>query len=211
VHDKLSRALDGDGELLREFILAWMPIVQVRVARVLIRHARSRDVQQEVADMTQDVFAEMFADDAKVLRSWDQERGLSLDNFVGLVAERRAGRILRTLRRSPWAESPEDPMGAELDLLDVDPTLALESKDFLETLYHHVKAVLSPRGLELFDLLIVQQEPIEAVCASTGMTTDAVYAWRSRLTKVARTLGAELMQKLSSARVRAAKPNAEEV
>ena len=204
---RLLAALDSDGELLRQLILEWMPIVQVRVARILGRWSRARDVEQEVADLTQDVFTELFADDARVLRSWDPARGLSLSNFVGLVAERRAGRILSTLRRSPWTESPEDL--TELEIVDVDPTLALESRDFLETLYHHVRASLTPRGLELFELLLVQGEPVEAVCSRTGMTPEAVWAWRSRLVKVVRMLGEELMKKISSAKIAAAKPTLE--
>jgi len=49
------------------------------------RSAAGRDVRQEVADLIQEVFMALFADDARVLRSWQPERGLSLDNFVGLV------------------------------------------------------------------------------------------------------------------------------
>jgi hypothetical protein len=39
---RLLAALDSDGELLRQLILEWMPIVQVRVARILGRWSRAR-------------------------------------------------------------------------------------------------------------------------------------------------------------------------
>jgi DNA-directed RNA polymerase specialized sigma24 family protein len=204
----LRLALDsGDPMLVREFVLEWIPLVQARVARTLVRHREfSRDTRQEVEDVTQEVFATMFADGSKALRAWNPDRGLSLRNFIGLLAERHTITIVRSLRRSPWTESPSDT--GELDEHmgeDVDQAEAVESKDFLRTLFQEVEEVLTPRGLELFERLLVYEESIDEVCASTGMSTDAVYAWRSRLIKVARTLGTELMQKMSSPRLRAAK------
>ena len=38
----------------------------------------------------------------------------------------------------------------------------------------------------------MNDEPVEAVCASTGMTRDAVHAWRSRLGKLARAIASEV-------------------
>ena len=188
-----------------------IPVVHVRVARALARHRQpSRDTAQEVEDLSQDVFAALFADDAKVLRSWDPDRGLSLRNFVGLVAERHAGATLKSHRRSPWTESPADLFEIEIELgEDEGPGLALESRDFLETLFDRVRESLTPRGIELFELLVVREEPVEAVCASTKMTPDAVYAWRSRLIKVTRALAAELARKISSSRQLAAKSEEE--
>jgi len=39
---------------------------------------------------------------------------------------------------------------------------------------------------------MVNEEPIRQVCETTGMTPDAVYAWRSRLAKLARQLAREM-------------------
>jgi RNA polymerase sigma-70 factor (ECF subfamily) len=55
-----------------------------------------------------------------------------------------------------------------------------------------LQEALSCRGLELFHRLIVEEETVESVCASTGMTADAVYAWKSRIGKVVRRLAAEI-------------------
>jgi len=193
-------------------MLGLLPIVQVRVARALVRFREpARDARQEVEDIAQDVFAALFSDDARVLRSWDPARGLSLRNFVGLVAERHAGAILKSTRRSPWTESPADLFEIETELgEDVGPGIALESKDLLETLFDMVRETLTPRGLELFELLVVREESVEEVCVATGMTPDAVYAWRSRLIKVARTLGNDLMKKVSSSRIATAVEPAED-
>lgn len=193
----LALALAGDAGAVRTLVAAMTPIVQARVARVLLRResaGRGRDVRQELEDLAQEVFAALFAERGRLLRLWSPERGLSLTNFVGLLAEREAISILRSGRRSPWTE---DPTEAE-DLSEragattggVDAQLA--SRQLLERLLDRLRAQLSPKGLQLFVWLLVEQQPVEDVCRLADMKPDAVYAWRSRLGKLLRTLAAEI-------------------
>jgi hypothetical protein len=200
---RLLLALDGgEVRLLREFIVAWMPLIRVRVARSIGRHRSfSRDPRQEVEDISQEVFTLLFAEGAKVLRSWDPDRGLSLANFVGLVAERHTSAIMSNRRRSPWTESPAMSDDFDTYLGSDDRSMALESKDFLLTLLDHVEEVLTPRGLELFERIVMREESIEEVCAATGMSVAAAYGWRKRLLKVARMIGTELLEKVSCSRI----------
>jgi hypothetical protein len=46
----------------------------------------------------------------------------------------------------------------------------------------------------MFQLLVVEELPIEDVCRRTGMTADAAYAWRSRLGKQARQIRDEILR-----------------
>lgn len=186
----LRDALSGDRRALRAFVDAMSPIIEARVARALLRRksrAEGRDVRQEIEDMTQEVFGVLFANDGHVLRAWDETRGLSLANFVGLVADRRVVSILRSGKRSPWTEKPED-----LDEVDdaagsaPDASPQIESREELEALLDRLKEALSPRGLILFHRLYVDQDPVDEVAASLGMTRDAVYMWRTRVNKLLR-------------------------
>ena len=52
-------------------------------ARKLI--SAGRDIRQEVEDLSQEVFLQLFAEGGRVLATWQPERGLTLLNFVGLV------------------------------------------------------------------------------------------------------------------------------
>ena len=45
---------------------------------------------------------------------------------------------------------------------------------------------------KLFHLLFVEDADVTRICESMGMTADAVYAWRSRIVKLARKLMTEL-------------------
>jgi RNA polymerase sigma-70 factor (ECF subfamily) len=201
----LGRALDGDDEgALGDFVRRTTPIVQARVARKLLsfrdRSAAGRDVRQEVEDLTQEVFLALFADGARVLRSWQPERGLSLENFVGLVAERLAVSILRSQRRSPWGSDPT--LDETLDAFGTAATAEREavSRDTLARLLDRLTEELSPLGRHLFELLLVEEMPVPEAIARTGLSSDAIYAWRSRLRRLARRLLAEMSEPPASPR-----------
>lgn len=201
-------ALAGRRDALRAFVAAMSPVIQARVVRGLLRRrtqAAGRDIRQEVEDMTQDVFGALFAHDARVLRAWDPVRGLSLANFVGLVADRQVASILRSGRKNPWRETPEDLDELESGSEPVPgPEPRVHSRETLALLLDRMRASLSPRGLELFQRLYVDEEPIDEVARKLEMTRDAVYAWRNRVGKTLRTFAAEARG--SDASDRAARP-----
>ncbi|HEX4953752.1 MAG TPA: sigma-70 family RNA polymerase sigma factor [Thermoanaerobaculia bacterium] len=196
-------ALAGDPEALRHLVQGLTPVIQARVARVLLRSVvatTGRNVRQEVEDLTQEVFLTLFDNESRVLASWQPERGLSLANFVGLVAERQAISILRSGKRSPWKEDPT--FADELD--EPDPARGPEevaaSRQELGQLLDRLREALSPLGWQLFELLFVEELPLPAVAERTGLSADAIYAWRSRLRKLAQRLAGETSETAGSAR-----------
>lgn len=195
----IAQTLARRPEAARKLVDELYPVIQARVARVLQRAGRAsgRNARQEVDDMTQDVFAFLFDDGGKPLRAWEPARGLSLPNFVGLIAERHAVSVLRSGRRSPWTEEPTE--AGDLDDgavaaggADAGTELALLSRDLLATLLDRLRVSLSPLGMELFRQLFVEERAVEEVCDAMAMSADAVYAWRSRLRKLVNGLAVEL-------------------
>jgi RNA polymerase sigma factor (sigma-70 family) len=193
--DLLADTLAGRPRSARALIDLLYPVVQARVARVLMRSAGARrgNARQEVDDLTQEVFASLFEHQGRALRSWDPQRGLSLPNFVGLLAERCALSILRSGRRTPFSGTGDEER--KLDGLPEPgpgPEPAAMSRQLLELLLDRLRLALSPLGFHLFQLLYVEERSPEEVAASARMSSDAVYAWRSRLRKLANHLAAEL-------------------
>lgn len=196
-------SLKKDVAARRRFIEAIVPVVQARVARVLARTRPANGVaaRQELHDLMQEVFVALYEDDARVLRAWDAARGLSLLNFVGLIAERQTVSLLRSGKRSPFRDTP-----SELEELDraLEPEVQLEpsviSRDMLLQLVERLRESLSVRGLDLFYRLFVDSETVEEISADTGMSADAIYAWRSRLGKLIRVLAADLSAGAESVR-----------
>ncbi|MDI1432474.1 RNA polymerase sigma factor [Polyangium sorediatum] len=190
----LRRALAGERAAVRALIDALAPVVQARVARILLRRrAPQRDIRQETEDLVQEVFVVLFADSARALRQWDPARGMSLPNFVGLVAEREVISILRSKRRNPWTEEPM--LDEELDPKhDEQPSTErlFEDREAVAALLAAIHARLGDRGMLLFQWLVVEGRPVEEICAALGMTPDAVYAWKSRLAKLVREVAEDL-------------------
>ncbi len=196
--DDVRAALAGDEAALTRLVRALTPIIQSRVARgLLLRRtgtAAGRDVRQEVEDLTQEIFLLLFADGGKVLRSWQPERGLSLLNFVGLVAERQTASILRSGKRSPWKEDPTLPEDFDPPAPESGPEEITASREQCRLLLDRLTEELSPLGRHLFDLLFLRELPFEEVTRQTGMSPDAVYAWRSRLRRLAGRLLGEMSE-----------------
>jgi len=196
--EELARSLAGDTCALARVVDVLTPVVQARVARRLLSRrvgpAKNRDARQEVEDLTQEVFLALFADAGKVLRSWDPEQGLSLANFVGLVAERQAVSILRSGKRSPWKEDPTLTEKLDSEAPDAGPEASAASREQLRLLLEGLREQLSPLGWELFDLLYLRELSVSEVVGRTGMSSDAVYAWRSRLQRLARRLFQDLSE-----------------
>jgi RNA polymerase sigma-70 factor (ECF subfamily) len=198
----LRQAFAGDVDALTKTIEYLTPIVHARTLRALLRNRRvvdARNARQELEDLAQDVLALCFANDAKILRMWDPARGMSFANFIGMVAEREAGHVLRSGRRTPWALVPTQDDALESILPhDERAEEALVAKDILDRTWTRLESELSPRGLVLLRRLVVDEQSPESVGVELGMSTDAVYSWKQRLVKRLRALVSELSAETAS-------------
>ena len=186
----VEQALAGRPPAVARLVERLTPVIQARAARCLLRTGRGAGprLRQELVDLVQQVFLTLFDKRGRVLTSWDPARGLSLDNFVGLVAERQVLSILRSGKRDPWREEPTLVEDLDGPSEEPDPEEAAASREELELLLARLREALSPLGWQLFDLLYLQERSVSDVEAATGLSADAVYAWRSRLRKLARSL-----------------------
>jgi RNA polymerase sigma-70 factor (ECF subfamily) len=193
--DLVARAVARDPQAVRALVKGVGPVIHGRVAKALMRRrggrGQRRDIAQEVQDLSQEVFLALFDDDARALRAWNPERG-PLGAFVALIADHQVFSIFRSGRRRPWSDDID--ILAEPEAIEADaknPEARAASKEALDNLLARLRAELTPRGFDLFTRLYVEEQPVETVCSDLGMTADAVYAWRSRLSKLVRGMAAE--------------------
>jgi RNA polymerase sigma factor (sigma-70 family) len=190
----IEQALAGEPASVRGLVERLSPVIARRVTATLwrVKSARRANVRQDAADLIQDVFLSLFQNGGKALRAWDPQRGMSLDSFVGLLAQHQVISLLRSGRTSPWREDPLDAEeAAEIDSAAPSPEALVSSREKLSALLERVRQSLSPRGLELFQRMFIDEEPIEQLAVATGMTRDALYQWKSRLQRTIRTLASE--------------------
>ena len=201
---RVERALAGDQTALNRLVAGLTPVVQARVARTLLarrsRLGSGRDIRQEVEDLSQEVFLSLFSRNGHILRSWQAERGLSLENFVGLVAERQVVSFLRSGKRNPWKEEPSPAEDLEAISPAQGPEEATASREQLGLLLERLREKLSPLGHQIFLLLFVQEMTVPETMAESGLSADAVYQWRGRLRRLAQQLLAEMSGKPSPPR-----------
>jgi RNA polymerase sigma-70 factor (ECF subfamily) len=203
-HQRVSCALRGDTDATRELTELLAPVIQSRVARVLLRwqgRQTQEQLRQEIEDSTQDVFLALFERDGRILRSWDPERGASLTTFVGLVAERHIISRLRRRRTNPWVEEVTSDEKLEHHLgSDQNLESAIATRQVIDKLAREIEQELTPRGGLLFSLLLVEQRSVAEVCDLMEMRPDAVYAWRSRLARRVRALAEKKLSENGSSR-----------
>ena len=192
---RIARALEpGRARELHRLTEHLLPVVHARVARVLVATAVPvGHLRSEVEDLTQEVFAHVFEQRARILRRWTPHRGASLRNYVGLVAERRVRSLLRSGRWTRWREQPTEARALESRASPVEsPARRAADQQYWERVVRRAEARLSSQGLLMMDLLLLQQRPVAEVAETTGMTVGALYAWRSRLQKLMRELAGDL-------------------
>jgi RNA polymerase sigma factor (sigma-70 family) len=185
----LERGLTGSPAEVQALVRYLLPVIQVRVGRVLAASGGGgrRNLREEIEDLTQDVFTTLFERDGAVLRCWSPSRGLSLRNFVGMVARRKASAVLAVRKRNPWYEEPMEAEAVERALADVQGAeSALAAKELAQEALRRTSEEQSERGKRLLELMIDQGQSNEEVQAETGMSDSAVYQWRSRLTRTLR-------------------------
>jgi DNA-directed RNA polymerase specialized sigma24 family protein len=189
----IQQALAGDPASVRGLVDRLSPVISKRVTATLWRRTPQRNVTQDAADMIQDVFLALFQSDGKALRAWNPARGMSLDSFVGLLAQHQVISILRNGRTSPWREEPTDVEHLEaVGSTSATPEAVTSSREDLRTLLDRLRQTLSPRGLELLQRIVIDEEPLDSLLATTGLTRDAIYQWKSRLHRTIRALAAEM-------------------
>jgi DNA-directed RNA polymerase specialized sigma24 family protein len=188
----IERATAGDAAAAAWLIELIAPVVRGRIARRLARRRRGH-VGAELDDFVQDTLARLFEDGGRALRAWDPARGLGFFGFVGLVADREVGMAMRTRKRNPWTEEPTTADAlARLSAPVAGPSARFEARDLLRRVVAGVRGRLSPAGRGYFQLLVVEAQPVGAVAAQTGLTTDTLYTWRARLTRLMQDVHREL-------------------
>jgi RNA polymerase sigma-70 factor (ECF subfamily) len=182
----VTLALRGGPRDVERLIRELLPVIHARAARMLMGAAGGahRNLREEVEDAAQEVLALLFADDGRVLRAWSPDKGLSLRNFVGLVAQRKVGAILAARKRNPWWEAPMEADAIARALPSdgaIEETLA--AKEVLEVAVRKVAETQTERGRHLLQRIVVDGADMEALRAETGMADAALYQWKSRLSK----------------------------
>ena len=182
---ELEAVLTAGGRRISELAAALEPVVKLSISRALRRHRGAS--QSDLDDLSQQTLLDLLQHDARTLRRWDPALGLKLSSFARLVASRVARAHLRRLGHQ---QPGQDLLVADSAMWIRDPSPLAEERllsgEALCALVSRLTPALSPLGLRLFQLLFLEQASTSHACRELGMQPAAVYAWRSRITKLIR-------------------------
>ncbi len=184
----VRRALDGDSAAGDELVARLLPIVRGRARRAFARDRRGA-IPANVDDMVQEVWLVLVAKDGHRLRAWDPERGLSLEGYVGLVAESEIRR-LRTRAAAKKRGGHLRALGSEALEAAIAPTPTPEertvARDLTARLGAHLEQALPTRGQLVFRHAFTDGRPPAEVAQLMGVKIQVVYNWQHKIRELAR-------------------------
>jgi RNA polymerase sigma-70 factor (ECF subfamily) len=178
----------GDEDALR----CLLPVVHARVARAARRWKLlpACDVREQILDWEQGAWARLFAG---ALWRWDRERGLSLRNFVGMVAECFVIDQLRCDTADRIGQVAEHPMQIDGEVsIQRSPDLHVAARQESARVWATLVDRLGSRGREvLYHSFVCELDATEVQCR-TGLSVEAIHQWRSRIRRLAHDIRADL-------------------
>ncbi|MEL7370700.1 MAG: hypothetical protein AAFN74_17405 [Myxococcota bacterium] len=170
------------------------PVLRIRANRAIeTKRGDAGLARTDVDDLMQEIWAFLFAEDFRVLRTWDPTRGRTLRSYVGMIATRFCVDLLRGRRLNPQRELASELTALERDAALVDDLeVRTLTRCFLERLVAGMRDLLSKDGQALLDVMYLEgASPAEAE-ARTGLPRTKIYNQRRRITMLARQLAREL-------------------
>ena len=180
----VARSGEPSGPALIELIELLTPVIQCRVARILLAHGRGRilvDLRAEVEEHVQTVFGQLFEDSGRVLRLWDPGKGLSLKGWVGRFAQLRSRDLLRSARRDPWRHHARPMEHFEAQGIESTPEDDVAAQQLWDEARRRVLEQEQEQGQRMFELLFERDLSTREIRDATGLRDGAIYQWRSRL------------------------------
>jgi len=168
----------ADGESWAEFYRLYQNFV--------LGVARKRGLRQEDAeDVAQEVFwrvAQKIQDFEVRSRTGSFRRWLSqLVRWRATDKLRQSDRLVfESMQPVPDDDHPAPEPAATVDVSE--EVFAREAQRYLLTqAFERMERQLAPKQIQVFQLLVLQNEPVERVCAVLGMTRSAVYVAKHRV------------------------------
>lgn len=178
--DAIRGAVDGDREAVRALYSRLAPVIWSRVAQFAEGDERH--------DAAQDVWLTLFADNARLLRGFEAQRGPTLEGYVGGIA----ARVARQRRRDARAQKRGgDVVSFEPDALDRAPASEdlgerASARQTLRGLEGAVVQRLPERGRQVCRYVFGEGYGPAETAKAMGVELQVVYNWQHRFRTMAR-------------------------
>lgn len=188
----LRRAVRGEAGPVRIVTRRLNPAIQARVMRVLRRLTPAH--LDDAPDVVQGVWLALLKDEGRQLLAFDPARGISLEAYVGMIAERETRNHIQ--HRAAGVRRPSEGF-APLEDADLEaaatpsPEAEVGGRELEARLLAYLEANLGERGLAVLRIVFTDEQTPEAAAQMLGCTLQVVYNWQHKIRGLARTFLAE--------------------
>ncbi len=174
----------GDDEALELLLGRLVPVLRARAGRALRKGPIGA---YDVGDLVQEVWLVLIADQGRRLLTYEPEHGLTLEGFVGVIAERE----ITSLRRKELTKKRGGSLRVvreDVDVVDASgsPEDEAVTADLAARLAQHLDEQLPVRGRLVWRLAFADGKSTAEVAERMGVTQQVVYNWQHKIRTLAR-------------------------
>ncbi len=184
--DLIGRALAGENDAIRHLVHRLMPIVRATVRRALGFAVAGHRLGVEVEDLEQDVWLHLVAQRGRRLSSFRPDRGISLESYVTILAERE---VITQLRRRAALKRGRHLQAVCNDSVpspDPTPEQRVADRQLVASLHRSLEAQLPERGRLIWRYTFTDGREPREVAELIGVKVQVVYNWQHKIRQLAR-------------------------
>lgn len=183
----IAQAVRGVPAAVRLLTRRLAPVIQARVMRVLRRLTPAH--MGDADDVVQKVWLVLLKDAGRQFLAFDAARGISLEAYVGMIAEREVRNHvqheLAGIRRPADGLAPLDE-ATEVAAGTPTPEGEVVQNDLVARLDAHLLESLPPRGQLVYRLIYADGRTTEEAAAMLGCQVQVIYNWQHRVRTISR-------------------------
>lgn len=178
-------AQQGRADAVRVLIERLMPVIQARVHRRLLRARGGMLGNYGRDDLVQEIWLILVKDGARQLAAYDPSRGLSLEGYVGMIAERELGNVYARELETDKRRAQQNALGTEA-IEDVasrgsSPHEEVEGLQVREQLTAYLGAHLPAKGQLVCRYLYGDHLEPDRIAEVMGVSRQVVYNWQHKI------------------------------
>jgi RNA polymerase sigma factor (sigma-70 family) len=184
----VRRALAGQEDAAEALVRRLIPTLRARARRAFKRHPDGF-AGRTAADLLNDAWIALSADDGKKLRAWDPARGATLEGFAGMLAESEFNRLrarAMSMKRGGHLRPVEPEALDDVVAGASSPEEGIVTQDLVARLGAHLDEQLPARGQLVFRHAFTDGRTPPEVARLLGVNVQVVYNWQHKIRRIAR-------------------------
>lgn len=185
----IHAALSGRRESARRLVERLMPVLCASVRRALRAERGGIGNVEDAYDLSQDIWLHLVADGGRRLRAYDPARGISLESYVAILAEREVvSRHRRAAAQKRGGHLKAVPLDDKCPLSSTEPNPedSTAAQQLVAALHSSLERELPERGRLVWRYTFADGRNAGEVAELIGVNVQVIYNWQHKIRNLAR-------------------------